>query len=148
MSFFQSSLVMLAGLRLVDFRRRDRSFTRSGMTGHRSRFKGRYFMFSHRCTLRRKRKLSLIFGRQQNSITAKFGVTWWSLHYGAACEMNDRIRINPFFFSNNHATPSKAAVGLKLQPQCKKLSDSDGVFFNRTAKKVFQVNNLNRRWDC
>lgn len=44
-----------------------------------------------------------------------------------------------FFSSNNHATPSEAAVGLKLQPQCKKLNDSDGVFFNTTAKKGFSV---------
>lgn len=55
--------------------------------------------------------------------------------------MDDRIRINAFFFLPD-ATSSEAAVGLKLQPQCKKLSDSNGVFFNRTAKKGFSIQEL------
>ena len=143
MSFFQSSLVLLAGLRLFVFMRTETArllLYISGMTGHRSRFKGRYFMFSLRCALSRKKKFHYFLG--DNKTLLLLSLEWpdeATMERLSSARWTIELELMLFFSSNNHATPSEAAVGLKLQPQCKKLNDSDGVFFNRTAKKGFSV---------
>ena len=110
------------------------------LTGHRSRLKGRYFMFSHRCTLSRKRNFHLFLG--DNKTLLLLSLEWpdeATMERLSSARWTIELESMLFFSSNNHATPREAAVGLKLQPQCKKLNDSDGVFFNTTAKKGFSV---------